>query len=306
MVVGEALMTGEIFVPAVVANVRAIDPGEVSVVEIALPSEYEIEGVKYPIRDRMSPGTAFLAKPYGVRKKKPQRRMYTRSNCALHSEGVIETVINHTREMKSDTSIWWQSEEARGLPKSRGTIDLLVGFNQNRTELVLYENSVRCETNNLLLEPEWPSMEFVALAFSTGITPFLSYLCYMKSSNFGCSDHHPGVRFSLIASARTPAQLIKHEELLELSRMFPFNFKYYPVLTREWPDSWPYTKGRITRVKGIRNGEEVVDIQPLLDVVPHIRNVHLRMCGGGSALEQLRLGLRQSGQTPLSFRSEVW
>lgn len=299
-------MTGEIFVPAIITNVRAIDPGEISVVELTLPNEYEIEGIKYPICDRMSPGTAFLARPYGVRKKKPRRRMYTRSNCALHSEGVIETIINHTHETKADTSIWWQSEEVRGLQKTGGAVDLLVRFNEDRTGLELYENSARCEANNLHLEPEWPSMEFVALAFSTGITPFLSYLCYMKSFNFGRSDHYPGTRFTLIASARTPKQLIEHEILLELSCLFPLNFKYHPVLTREWPDSWSYAKGRIIRVGGIRDGEEVVDVRPLLDVVPHIRNVHVRMCGGGDALEQLHRGLRQSGQAPMSFRSEIW
>jgi hypothetical protein len=99
---------------------------------------------------------------------------------------------------------------------------------------------------------------------------------------------------------------MEHEELLELKNRFPLNFNYHPVLTREWPDHWEYTKGRIIRAQGDRGGEEVIDLGPLLDVVPDIHNYHVRMCGGRSAKEQLGLGLQQSGRIPLSFRAEVW
>lgn len=53
----------EIFVPAVVTNVHTIDPGEIRKIELTLPSNYEVKGELYPIRDRVRPGNAFLTKP---------------------------------------------------------------------------------------------------------------------------------------------------------------------------------------------------------------------------------------------------
>jgi hypothetical protein len=80
-------------------------------VTLVLPEAFEVEGKPYPIRDVMRPGNAFLARPMGARTQKVRRRMYTRSNCSLTSEGVLETIINHTHEAKADTSIWWQAEQ---------------------------------------------------------------------------------------------------------------------------------------------------------------------------------------------------
>jgi hypothetical protein len=298
----------EIFVPTVLTTVRTIDPGEIRAVTLALPQEYEVEGKTYPIRDSMRPGNAFLARPLGARTGKMRRRMYTRSNCALSSERLLETIINHTHEVKADTSIWWQTEEVEALHRAGGTIDVRVDVSPDKTHLVLYENSAECKPANLRLEPDdqWPGMRFVAIALSTGITPFLAHLRYMKAFNFGRAHHPPGCHITLIASARNPGQLMEHDELLELSRQFPENFRYYPVLTREWPADWPYGRGRIIQVTGGHEGERQVDLQSILDIVPDIEHCHVRLCGNASAREQLTLGLRQKGYQVPSLRSEVW
>ena len=301
-------MTRELFVPAVLTSVRTLDPGEIRAVTLVLPETLEVEGTKYPIRDTMRPGNAFLARPMGARTQKVRRRMYTRSNCSLTSEGLLETIINHTHGAKADTSIWWQSERVEALHREGGTIDIRVGLSPDKTYLFVYENSGECKPANLRLEPdtEWPGMRFLAIALSTGITPFLSHLRYMKGFNFGCDHDASGCHVTLIASVRTPRQLMEHEELLGLERQFPENFRYYPVLTREWPADWPYGKGRIMRAGDVTGEGEGVDLRPLLAIVPDLERCHVRLCGSASARDQLVRGLQQMGCHPLSFRSEVW
>jgi hypothetical protein len=297
-------MMTEIFIPARITNMQSIDLGEIREISLTLPKEYEIDGTTYPVQDEMRPGTAFLAKPFGARTQKKRRRMYTRSNCAQVHPGILETIINHTHEEKADTSIWWQSEQV-GIDNR---IEVRVDLDEDRRELILFENTKKCERSNLRLEPdhEWPTMRFLGIAFSTGITPFLAHLCYMKTLDFGRTEKQKGAHYTLIVSVRSPRQLMEHEQLLELERTFPKNFRYHPVLTREWPNDWQYTKGRIIRSLGSNNGEETIDLGPLLEVVPDLSGFHVRMCGGKATRNQLEHGLHQSSTTPLSIRTEVW
>ena len=72
-----------IFVQASILELKTIDPGEIRVVSLALPKVLDMEGISYPIRDEMRPGTAFLVKPFGTRTQKFRRKMYTRSNCSV-------------------------------------------------------------------------------------------------------------------------------------------------------------------------------------------------------------------------------
>jgi len=298
----------EIFVPAVLSNLTTLDTGEIRVVELTLPADHEWEGISYPIQDRMRPGTAALIKPFGSRTKKERRRMYTRSNCSLGSERVFETIVNHTHKDQADTSIWWQTEEVEKLHREKGALAFRVEFQQDQSELVLFENASKGTPSNLRLEAddEWPSMRLVALCFSSGICPFLSYLRYMQALDFGRTLDQAGCHMTLIASARNSRQLMAHEALLDLERAYPLNFRYHPVLTREWPKDWEYTRGRIFRAMEVQGGETVVDICPLLDVCPDIENTHVRMCGGKTARFHMEQGLAQNNKIPLSLRTEVW
>lgn len=298
----------DIFVPAKLTRVHTLDPGEIRAVTLTVPKEVELEGSRYSIRDELRPGNAFLAKPWGARTGKTRRRMYSRSNCAVTAPLVLETIINHTHEARADSSIWWQTDQVEALHREGGTIDVLVVPTGEGGELALFQNSARCEPTNLRLEPdgEWEHMRVLALAFSTGITPFLAYVRYMAAVRFGRTGHQPGARFMLIASARTPRQLLEHEELLRLAHQFPDNFTYHPVLTREWPEGWAYGKGRIIRAGGTGEGSDPVDLGPLREVVPDLESWHVRLCGNMVARKQLERGLRQSGVACLGFRWESW
>ena len=298
----------EIFVPAVLSELQTVDPGEIRGVTLVLPPTYEIDGVEYPIRDRLRPGNAFLARPPGSRTHKPRRRMYTRSNCAHRSERVLETIINHTHTEKADTSAWWQHDEAARLYEQRGTIGVRVDLNRAESALVLYENSAACKPANLRLEPdgEWERMRFVGIALSTGITPLLAHLCYMEAFGFGRTPSGGGAHYTLIVSVRNPRQLMHHAELLALEQRFPDNVRYFPVLTREWPSDWVYGKGRIIRASAGEGREQKVDLGPLREIVPDLERTHVRFCGNASARNELQLGLQQHGCQVLSFRSEVW
>lgn len=299
---------GEVFVPAVIEQVTTIDPGEVRTVTLRLPQRVEIEGRTYPLHDDMRPGNAFLAKPPGARTGKLRRRMYTRSNCAGQAPLALETIINHTHEPKADTSAWWQSDQVEALHKSAGTIDVRVLRHPDGDRLTVFENSATEGPRNLRLEPdgEWGTMRMAGVALSTGITPFLAYVRHMTAHAFGRSASTPGCHLVLIVSVRNPRQLMAHHELLETQRAFPGHFHYYPVLTREWPEDWPYGKGRI--IRSMEDGDPVgrVDLGGLLEVVPDLSTRHLRFCGNAQARNQLQQGLEQHGLAVASFRAEVW
>ncbi|WP_447978564.1 hypothetical protein [Candidatus Nitrospira bockiana] len=298
----------EIFVPAVVSRVETIEPGEIRLVTLSLAEEYELEGRRLPVQDAMRPGNAFLAKPRGARTAKVRRRMYTRSNCARLSPRRLETIINHTHEPRADTSIWWQTDEVERLWREGGTVDVRMDLSRDGEALVLFENTQEVGARNLRLEPDeqWPRLRLVAVALSTGITPFLAYVRYMAGLDFGRGIQPPGCRFTLVASVRHPGQLMCHEELLGLERRFPDHFRYYPVLTRAWPVDWPYGKGRIVRAGESCDGEARIDLGPLLRIVPELEGADLRMCGNAVCRRELELGLQQHGLRLNSFRAEVW
>jgi hypothetical protein len=299
---------GEVFVPARITHVHTIDPGEIRLITLTLPETHEVAGVVYPIRDAMRPGNAFLARPIGARTAKLRRRMYTRSNASRTAPRVLETIINHTHDERSDTSIWWQTDEVETLGREGGTIDIRLTLDPESRFLDIAENSARCEARNLRLEPdeEWPTMRYIAIALSTGITPFLGYLRYMQAMDFGRSADRPGCHMTLIASVRHARQLMAHDELLSLQHRFPEHFRYYPVLTREWPVDWPYGKGRIIRVDESCEAERQIDLTRLMSVAPDLESAHLRMCGSVPCRDEIIQGLQQHDIKVASFRSEVW
>lgn len=298
----------ELFVPAKLTKIHTYEPAEVRKVVLTLPETYEVDGRLLPIQDRMHPGSAFLARPYGQRTGKYRRRMYTRSNCSVDAPRALETIVNDTHREKADTSPWWQSEAISEIEVNGGTIDVRVDFNEQADELVVYENSQKVQPNNLILEPDdvWPTMRFLALSFSTGITPFLAHLRYMRERAFGRSSTCPGVEFTLVATVRNPRQLMEHEELLEMARTAPDHVHYHPVLTREWPEDWPYTKGRVMTIAAGDGPESSINLEVLLGLVSNIGQCHVRFCGNTKARDQLTQGLRQLEISPLSFRGEVW
>ena len=302
------MIVKDIFIPATIDHLKTIDASEIRGVTLRLPTDCEVAGTTYPSRATMRPGNAFLAKPFGARTGKERRRMYTRSNSSHTHPGLLETIINHTHQEKADTSIWWQGEQLQSLPQEGGVIAVRTVVSPNGKELVVAQNTSHCAHNNLQLEPddEWSKMRFLGLAFSTGITPFLAHLRYMKAFQFGKSEHAPGAHYTLIASARNPRQLLEQEELLELVKLFPANFNYFPVLTREWPADWVYGKGRIMRAKGGNGNSESIDLGPLLEVEPNLGNCHIRFCGNRTARGQLMKGLEQHHLPYLGLRSEVW
>ena len=298
----------EIFVPARLTDEYTYDPGEVRKVALTLPETFDVDGRSVPIRDRMLPGSAFLVKPFGARTQKYRRRMYTRSNCSDESPRVLETIINDTHREKADTSPWWQTEDVVQRCRTGGSLDVCMEYDETQSELVVYQNSQTVDPTTLILEPdqEWCSMRIVALALSTGITPFLSYLRYMKARAFGARDGSEGGHFSLIVSVKTPRQLMDHQALLDLAHEFPSSFSYHPVLTREWPEDWPHGKGRMIQVRTDAGQDACVDLARLIALEPNLRQCHVRFCGNPLARDQLVLGLQQAQLTPLSFRAEAW
>src|SRR3990172_24446 len=233
-----------IFVPGEVSRLDNIDPKEIRVVEIQMPHASEVDGRMYPIADEMRPGTAFLAEPFGARTQKLQKRLYTRSNCALTENRILQTIINDTHDPKADTSVWWQTDEV----SVGDTINVRVEFNGDGTTLIVYEHRIKDDNKSLKLEPE---------------------------------------------------------EWLELEKKYPENFRYHPVLTREWPEDWPYTRGRIVKAEKGADGQAKINMNPLFGVVTDIEERQIRMCGNETAELQLRTGFEQT-RIPASFKAEVW
>ncbi len=297
-----------VFVPATISNVTTYVPGELRKISLRLPANFEMNGTVYPIRDRMRPGTAFLVRPFGSRTEKVRRRMYTRSNESVSAPGVLETIINRSEDEKADTSTWWQSDEVDRLYRTGGSVDIRVDLIHETSELLVYENSHNVERNNLHLESDedWPSMRILALGFSTGITPFLAYVRYMRGLQFGKTADCPGVQLKLIESVRSPDFLMEHQELQELAQSFPEHFQYIPVFTRKWTEDWTGPRGRVIRMTQPAGQESRVDLTPLQALVPDLGEWHIRVCGSAVVRNQLVQGLEESDIHPHSFRAEVW
>lgn len=299
----------ETFVPSTIRELEILDPGELCRVTLVLPNQVEVGGTSFRIQDDMRPGTAFLGKPWGSRTQKHRRRMYTRSNVSTIQPGVLETFINYTHKPQSDTSMWWQSDEARIWQQTKTPIAIKVVLNVDQQVATVYENAGVCKPSNLRLEEDgvWESLALTCVAFGTGITPFLAYLRYWvehrRHHSGGGKNNHP---LTLIVSARHYSQLICHDELIDISKEFAGEFFYYPNLTRTWPEQWSGLTGRIMTLSRDSTGNEQIDLSRLLKLSPSLAHQHLRLCGNGPACRQIVTGLEQAGVTPLSVRSESW
>ena len=298
----------EYVAPAQITQLQVIDLGEIRRVQLVLPDYVEISGRRYPVHDAMRPGTAFLAKPWGMRTDKYRRRMYTRSNSSCKEPGVLETFINHTHQPKADTSVWWQSEVADRWYKTGEPVDIRLTVDESRGVAIVYENTTVCKETNLRLESDgdWEDRQLVCVAFGTGITPFLSYIRYMAHQEWDPGGRGRRGHMTLIASVRHEKQLMLHQELVTMAQQFPQYFRYVPVLTRSWPSNWGSLKGRIVRTNVLPSGEEQVDPTPLLELVPNFSHADLRVCGSVAACRQLLEGLSERNICPKSIRTESW
>lgn len=298
----------EYVVSARISQLQVIDPGEIRRVQLALPDGIEIGGRRYVIHDTMRPGTAFLAKPWGSRTGKYRRRMYTRSNTSSNEPGLLETFINDTHLAQADTSTWWQSGVADNWYEDGKGIDVRVTLDEGEGIATVYENTSICKETNLRLEPdgEWEDRRLVCVAFGTGVTPFLSYICYMADQEWAKKVGRDSGSLTLIASVRHDGQLMWHQELLKMAQAFPQQFRYLPVLTRSWPREWSSLTGRIVRTRVLTSGEEQIDPTPLLELVPNLSQSDLRMCGSVAACRQVMQGLSEHRILPVTVRTESW
>ncbi len=298
----------EVVAPAKIHQLETIDVGEIRRVQLALPEQVTVDGTSYRVVDSMRPGTAFMTKPWGSRTQKIKRRMYTRSNIASTEPGILETVINDTHGDRSDTSTWWQSDDAYRWYTQGKTLDVRVTIDFKEGLAYPFENAALIKPNNLRLEEDgiWETLPLCLIAFGTGITPFLSYIRYMVSCVQRKRDRGSPAPVTLIASARHDTQLILHQELMAMAEQCSDWFHYFPVLTRTWPKDWHHTTGRVIREERLDDGKSRIDVSPLLSLVPDISERHLRICGNSQACRHITVGLTDQECHPLSIRSESW
>jgi hypothetical protein len=283
------------FVPAKVTKLRRLEPGDLRLIELTLPAFLTIDGKEHPIQDGMRPGSAFWIEPLNEHSKPQWQRLYFRSNCSINAGGALETIITDTYD-ESDTWSWWQTESI----KEGDVLGVRVEGDVAALTFKIYE------LKNLALEPDswWSEQDFVAIAFSTGIAPFLAQIRYMALFEFGRAFNRfsRGAHYVLVVSAKEPRQLICHEELLAVENRFPENFRYHPALTRQWAEDWPYTRNRVVKMEA---GRGRIDMSPLVEVVPDIAQRHVRLCGGKEATSQVVKGLQEHEISPLSIKAEV-
>lgn len=289
------------------ARVFHLAKNELVRIDIELPSMHEVEGIPYPIYDYMTPGAAFIATPFGSRTKRWEKRAYTRSNCAELTPMRLETIVNYSKskEKPANTSAWWQEDDL-----AETTLEVRVEFDETHTHLKPFSLAHKEEAQSLLLEPIemlCVMKRICAIGFYTGATPFLAYTRYMAAYHFGHAllTGQDDFRFIFIVCVQKESHLMYHNELEKIQKKFPYNFTYWPVLTRTWSKDWRYGRGRLLDPdrEHIRSR---VDIIPLLATVRGIENLHLRVCGGCEPRDRILLGLEQYGIKPLSFRSECW
>jgi hypothetical protein len=157
------------FVPAKVTKLRRLEPGDLRLIELTLPTFLTIDGKEHPIQDGLRPGSEFWIKPLNEHREKRRQRVYFRSNCSINAHGVLETIITDTYD-QSDTWSWWRTERI----EEGDAIGVRVDADIAGPVFKIYE------LKNLALEPDiwWPEQDFVAVAFSTGISLPCAYSLY--------------------------------------------------------------------------------------------------------------------------------
>ena len=263
------------FIPATVTKLTRLESDGPYCIELTLPNSITIQNKECFIQDGMRPGTGFWIESWD--------EPTIRSNCSINAKGRLQAMI-------------WRTE---------GIIE--GGILGVRVQADPKGNVLRIEESKglaLELDSWWCERDFAAIAFSTGIAPFLAYVRYMSLFAFGRALNRfgRGAHFVLVVSVKEPRQLICHDELLTLEDRFPEHFRYHPALTREWTEDWPYTRRRVIRMEQ-ETGR--IDLSPLLEVVPDIDRRHVRISGGKESAGQLLKGLQDNKISPLSIRTQI-
>src|SRR5687767_11258519 len=147
------------YTPATITKLKRLDSGDLRLIELTLPGSQTIDGQEHPVQDGMRPGSGFWIEP--------QRQPYLRSNCSVTAQGHLETIISDTYD-QSDTWSLWQTE---GI-KEGDTVGVRVDADPGGHFLKIHE------ARSLALEPDswWLDQDFAAIAFSTGVAPFLAHI----------------------------------------------------------------------------------------------------------------------------------
>src|SRR5262245_13429615 len=184
------------FALATVTKLKRLDPGNLLAIELTLPANLTIDGREHPIQDGMRPGSGFRIEPL--------KQLYLRSNCSIFAQRHLETIIADTHD-KSDTWSWWRTEGV----KEGDAVGVEIETDSNGHVLRIHESKT------MALEPDswWSEQDFAAIAFSTGIAPFLAHIRYMALFEFGRAFNRftRGAHYVLIVSAKDPRGLICHE-----------------------------------------------------------------------------------------------
>lgn len=257
------------FLSALAKIVEIIDfaPGEIRAVRIKLPDDVEVKA---------RPGNAFWLKLTGKASGRPEIRAYSFSS--VPRAPVIETVISKASE--NPNTSWAFQEFSLGLE-----LEAKIEIKDNIKSLSINPRK------DLELEPDewWQGKKFLFYGLGTGVTPHLSAVRYMAEQDMPADVIY-------VSSSKLTRRLIFHEELENLQKSFPQNFRYMPFLTRENPETlkeWKYFTGRPT-------------VESLAKLIPDISERHLRICGAKGTRKNLEESAQKLGINFASIRYEEW
>lgn len=136
----------------------------------------------------------------------------------------------------------WRSYSIASAPNGSNKIELLIVLAANGTGTKYLFDEVK-EGDSLTLRgpqgvfvlPEPADKEHFFICTGTGIAPFRSMVKHIHTHNL------PGYKVNLIFGTRTQADLLYHNELLQLQQQMPF-FRYIPTLSRQ---QWDGAKGYV-------------------------------------------------------------
>ncbi len=123
---------------------------------------------------------------------------------------------------------------------------------------------------------------FIFIAGGTGIAPLRAMLRHALRL--------PGREVGLLYSARTPHEFAFEEELRSLAREGQIELRQ--TVTREFPDTWEGTRGRISRT----------ELAPLV----HDAATLCFVCGPPALVEEIPRQLNELGVAPSRIRVEEW
>lgn len=183
----------------------------------------------------------------------------------------------------------WRSYSIASMPDGGNVIELVIVLVEGGLGTTYFFNEVKEGTeltlrgpHGVFVIPELIDRDMMLICTGTGIAPFRSMLNYIKEHKISHRKLH------LIFGTRTQADLLYHEEMLQLEQELA-DFTYHPTLSRE---DWTGLKGYVHAVYE--------------DLCKEQQSAHFMLCGWRMMIDEARKRIVELGYNRKDIHLELY